>query len=142
MLYKNILVAVDYSNDAGKVLAKALELAKTGSATLSVVHVVEPIDVTGPYDLAPIMPLELDKQLEQRAQDFLHKLLEQYHVADIPVFVKIGSVKNELFSLVDELKVDLIVIGTHGRHGVGLILGSTATSVLHGTPCDVLAVRI
>lgn len=142
MLYKNILVAVDYSNDAGKVLAKALELAKAGSATLSIVHVVEPIDVTGPYDLAPIMPLELDKQLEQRAQDFLQKLLEQHHVADIPALVKIGSVKNELFSLVDELKVDLIVIGTHGRHGVGLILGSTATSVLHGTPCDVLAVRI
>ena len=68
MLYKNILVAVDYSNDANKVLGKALALAKTNSATLSIVHVVEPIDVTGPYDLAPILPLELDKQLATRCR--------------------------------------------------------------------------
>ena len=142
MLYKNILVAVDYSNDAGKVLAKALELAKASSASLNIVHVVEPIDVTGPYDLAPILPQELDKQLEQRAQDFLQKLLEQHHATDVPAIVKVGSIKNELFYLANELNVDLIVMGTHGRHGVALILGSTATSVLHGTPCDVLAVRI
>ena len=142
MLYKNILVAVDYSNDAGKVLAKALELAKASSASLNIVHVVEPIDVSGPYDLAPILPQELDKQLEQRAQDFLQKLLEQHHATDVPAIVKVGSIKNELFYLANELNVDLIVMGTHGRHGVALILGSTATSVLHGTPCDVLAVRI
>ena len=38
--------------------------------------------------------------------------------------------------------VDLIVIGGHGRHGLALLLGSTANAVLHGAPCDGLAVRI
>ncbi len=40
------------------------------------------------------------------------------------------------------MDADLIVLGTHGRHGLGLILGSTANGVLHGASCDVLAVRI
>ena len=142
MPYKNILAAVDYGSEANKVLGKALELAKLSSATLHVVHIVEPVNVTGPYDLAPILPLELESQLVERAEEFLQKLLEEQHMADVPALVKTGSIKAELFSLVDELKIDLVVIGTHGRHGVGLLLGSTATSVLHGTPCDVLAVRI
>ena len=40
------------------------------------------------------------------------------------------------------IHADLIVLGTHGRHGLGLLLGSTASGVLHGCPCDVLTVRI
>jgi universal stress protein A len=40
------------------------------------------------------------------------------------------------------LDVDLIVIGSHGREGIQRLLGSTANAVLHGAPCDVLAVRI
>jgi universal stress protein A len=41
-----------------------------------------------------------------------------------------------------EEDVDLIIVGSHGRHGLALIFGSTSNSVLHGAPCDVLAVRI
>ncbi len=37
---------------------------------------------------------------------------------------------------------DLIVVGSHGRHGLALLLGSTANDVLHGAPCDVLAVSL
>ncbi|WP_313899138.1 universal stress protein [Leclercia adecarboxylata] len=37
---------------------------------------------------------------------------------------------------------DLIVVGSHGRHGLALLLGSTANDILHGAPCDVLAVRL
>lgn len=44
--------------------------------------------------------------------------------------------------MAEEQKADLIVIGSHGRHGLGRLLGSTANGVLQGAPCDVLAVRI
>jgi universal stress protein A len=44
--------------------------------------------------------------------------------------------------MAEELDADLIVLGTHGRHGLGLMLGSTANAVLHGAPCDVLAVKV
>jgi universal stress protein A len=56
--------------------------------------------------------------------------------------VLIGSPAVEIRELAASLGVDLIVIGTHGKHGLGLLLGSTANAVLHGVPCDVLAVKI
>jgi len=142
MSYKNILVALDYGRDAEIVLEKAVAMAKRDAAQLHVIHVVEPVDLTGPYDLAPVLPLELEQQMIERAKSFLRKLLDDHGYKQIVPLVETGSVKTEIFSVVGKLDIDLIVMGTHGRHGVGLLLGSTATSILHGTPCDVLAVKI
>ena len=44
--------------------------------------------------------------------------------------------------MAEELGTDLIVVGSHGRHGLALLMGSTANGVLHGANCDVLAVRV
>jgi len=44
--------------------------------------------------------------------------------------------------LAEKINADLIVLGTHGRHGLGLMLGSTANAVLHGAPCNVLTVMV
>ena len=44
--------------------------------------------------------------------------------------------------LAEEQSVDLIIIGSHGRHGLALLLGSTANAVLHHAKIDVLAVRV
>ena len=44
--------------------------------------------------------------------------------------------------LAEQLDVDLIVVGSHGRYGLALLMGSTANGVLHGASCDVLAVRV
>ena len=57
-------------------------------------------------------------------------------------YVGRGNPAHEIREMAAELGADLIVLGTHGRHGLGLLLGSTATGVLHGCPCDVLTVRI
>jgi universal stress protein A len=48
----------------------------------------------------------------------------------------------EIHRLARELRCDLVVVGSHGRHGLALLLGSTANDVLHGAQCDVLAVRL
>jgi universal stress protein A len=47
-----------------------------------------------------------------------------------------------MHSMAKDQDIDLIVVGSHGRHGLALIFGSTSNSVLHGATCDVLAVRI
>lgn len=142
MPYKNILVALDYGNEASFILKKAVVLSKQNDARLHVIHVVEPVDLTSPYDLAPVLPLELEQQMVERAKMFLSKLLDESHLSKVETLIAVGSVKSEIFSTAEKLNIDLIVLGTHGRHGVGLLLGSTATSILHGTPCDVLAVKI
>jgi universal stress protein A len=56
--------------------------------------------------------------------------------------VFIGAPAYDIRALAVELKADLIVVGTHGRHGLGLLLGSTANAIIHGVGCDVLAVRM
>ncbi|HEY9149438.1 MAG TPA: universal stress protein, partial [Gammaproteobacteria bacterium] len=53
-----------------------------------------------------------------------------------------GNTRGEIQRLAEETKADLIVLGSHGRQGIQRLLGSTANGVLHGAPCDVLAVRI
>jgi universal stress protein A len=53
-----------------------------------------------------------------------------------------GQPRQEIHRLAEEQGCDLIIVGSHGRHGLALLLGSTANDVLHGAPCDVLAVRL
>ena len=53
-----------------------------------------------------------------------------------------GLPADEIKSEAEALNADLIVVGSHGRKGLGLLLGSTATGVLHGAKIDVLTVRI
>ncbi len=56
--------------------------------------------------------------------------------------VTVGRPESEIHRLAKEQGVDLVVVGSHGRRGIQLLLGSTANGVLHGSECDVLAVRI
>ncbi len=140
--YKHILVALDLSNEALQVAERGQDLAARYNSRLSLIHVVEPIIVDNSYDLMTSLPAELDDTLQDRARSFLAKITQQLELTDVPQIVALGSTRSEIFRIAQEQSMDLIVVGTHGRHGVGLLLGSTANSILHGTPCDVHAVRI
>ena len=140
--YKHILVALDLSNEAQQVAERGRDLTAHYGAKMSLIHVVEPVVVDNSYDLMTSLPAELDDSLLDRARSFLAKISTQLQLGEIEQIVTLGSTRNEIFRVAQEQAVDLIVIGTHGRHGVGLLLGSTANAILHGTPCDVHAVRI
>ncbi len=139
--YKTILLAIDLSDEAEEVTAKALSLTKSNDATLHVIHVIEPLSFAYggdiPMDFSGIQD-EIQKQAQSQLTDFAsrHQLPEQQQ------HIVIGRPENEIHSLAKELKADLIVVGSHGRHGFALLLGSTANGVLHGASCDVLAVRV
>ncbi len=78
------------------------------------------------------------KQASQQSKD-----IGKIHGVDGEnVHVKVGNPAHEIRNAATELEADLIVVGTHGRHGLGLLLGSTTNAVLHGVGCDVLAVRV
>lgn len=145
MPYKKILVSVDLTDEAQEVLSRAREVTQQNGAELSVIVVVKPINqVYSGFDVAALSAdaalIELDavRQAELR-------LAEHAKLLGIPekrTYVGRGNPAYEIRAMAEELGVDLIVMGTHGRHGLGLLLGSTATGVLHGCPCDVLTVRI
>jgi universal stress protein A len=140
--YRKILVAVDLSPEARSVLARACELRGLYGSELYLIHVVEPIVLGGDYDLVPVMPVEIEETLLQRAKGYLGMLVGEMKIADVQQSVEVGSVKHEILRFAEEQDCDLIIIGAHGRHGVATLLGSTANAVLHGTKCDVLCIRL
>jgi len=141
--YQHVLFATDFTDEALQVGARAKEIAQRYGACLSLIHVIEPIVVSPGYDLLPVMPELPDEVLQTSSQEALRRLTERLEIPDAGQRVITGvSTKEGILEAVRELGVDLIVIGSHGRHGLALLLGSTANAVLHGAPCDVLAVRI
>ncbi len=139
--YQHILVPLDVSDEARQVLDRGQDLARRYGARLSLLHVVEPVIIDTSYDLIGPLPIEIDEPLLQRGRDFLQQIAREFRL-DAHQDVVLGPVKGTILDYAQENQVDLIVIGTHGRHGVKRLLGSTANAVLHGTPCDVHAVRI
>jgi universal stress protein A len=140
--YSHILLAVDFSRSIDTVAERALSMRKALNAKLSLVHVVEFVQFDFSSELTMPQELELDQELLELADKRLQQLGEKYGVADCERFVSQGNTKREILRIAEKQKVDLIVIGSHGREGIQLLLGSTANAVLHGAPCDVLAVRI
>lgn len=140
--YRKILVAVDLSPEAKPVLARARELREFYGADLCLLHVVEPLVINNDYELSLDLPLEVERTIEQRAVKYIEALAGDMNITDALQTVEIGSVKREILNFAQKQGCDLIVIGTHGRHGVATLLGSTANAVLHGTTCDVMCVRV
>lgn len=140
--YKHILVAIDLSPEGDKILERAIELSKQSDAVLSLVNVVE--HVTSIYDseLGFPEPPNVEQDLSIRAMERLERLKSEHQITDAEGYIRAGTAKHEIIDLAKEINADLIVIGSHGRHGLQLLLGSTANGILHLATCDVLAVRI
>lgn len=143
--YQRILVAIDLTDEAPQVLAKAAELARNHGATVSVLTVIRPINYAYAGLDAGFIAKEMvgfQEQAEQSARQKLAALADAAEIDTAAIDVIFGVPSETIRSQAASSNADLIVVGTHGRHGLGRLLGSTANGVLHGTPCDVLAVRV
>jgi universal stress protein A len=140
--YTHLLLAVDFSKSTDAVVSKALALARAFEARISLIHVVEFAQVDLSNELVMPQELELDQELLALAEGRLEALADKHGLADSERFARQGSTKREILNTAEQQGADLIVIGSHGRSGLQLLLGSTANAVLHGAPCDVLAIRV
>lgn len=139
--YTHLLVALDLSEESTTILNKAQAIAHTYQAKLSIAHIVEPLAFAYGGDV-PLDMSEAQSIVEQQANLRLSKLLENEHAEVESAIVAVGQTSAEIHRLAKEHKADLIIVGSHGRHGLALLFGSTANGVLHGAECDVLAVRV
>jgi universal stress protein A len=137
--YKTILLAVDLSEEAHAVAKRAHAIANAG--TLHIIHVVEPLTFAYGGDI-PMDFSTIQTEIQSQAAPQMKKFAAQYHIPEANQHLVLGRAENEIHELVKTLKADLVVIGSHGRSGLSLLLGSTANSVMHGATCDVLAVRV
>jgi len=143
--YRHIIVGLDLSDESEQVLARASAIAAatatTAASKVSLTHIIEPLTFAYGGDI-PMDLSEVQAQLQAQAAEQLASLGEKQGIAVQNQHVLIGQPATEIHQLADDQAADLIVVGSHGRHGLALLLGSTANGVLHGAKCDVLAVRV
>ena len=138
-MYKKVLFATDFDEIGVSAAHKAKKIADENKAELLLVHVVEPIPAYADPGFAGFAEVEVS--IREQAEKELNALANQLGVDVKHRFLEFGSVKNEILRLAEEHKVDLIVAGSHGKHGLALLLGSTANAILHGAHCDMLIVQ-
>lgn len=138
-MYKHILFATDLSNESDFIISKVRTLRGYTGAKLSLIHVVEPMPG---YSYAYLGIEDIEGQLIEESRVTLAKLGDELAVDKKDQFVEIGPTKSKIQEIAESIGVDLIICGSHGRHGLSLLLGSTANAILHGAKCDVLVVRL
>lgn len=139
--YRDVLVAIDGSEESRHILTRALSIACTGGGRLHLLHVIEPLALAYGADV-PMDVTELQSSLMDQARENVNRYATEFSIPPDRVHVELGSIEKTIQEKADVLCADLIVIGSHTRSGLALLLGSTARGVVPGAHCDVLAVRI
>jgi nucleotide-binding universal stress UspA family protein len=146
-MYKKILVPLDGSATADAGLAAAIKLAQALGSRLRLVHVVEELGHVSGYEQFGAHADDLMKRIDENGKQLLRERAATVKAAgveaDTALFNKFG---NHLAETVAEAartwKADLIVVGTHGRRGVGRVLmGSGAEQIIRQAPVPVLVIR-
>lgn len=139
--YKKILIAVDLSEDSSRVMQRARGIGEASSADLHLIHVIEPLSFAYGGDI-PMDFSGIQDEIHQQATAQLKRFAETNGIDGAHQHIVLGKPEVEIHSTAEELGADLVVVGSHGRYGLALLMGSTANGVLHGATCDVLAVRV
>ncbi len=143
--YKRIAVAVDLSGESAVIMKRARDVAAPDSE-IHLIYVQEPMDSVYmgvvPYGPVFVGMDEVEENLRSELQQKLDEIGQRHDVPEASRHFLNGTPAREIRRFAEENDIDLIVLGTHGQKGVQLLLGATANSVLHGSCCDVLAVRV
>lgn len=139
--FKHILVATDFGKATAAAVETAASLALSCDAKLTLLHVWE-------VPIYPYMDFMLNSEVITRVEDaavkHLAEALEsvQKVVPGAQSMLKTGMPWAGIMDAIDETKPDLVVMGTHGRHGVQrVVLGSVAEKLVRLSPVPVLTVR-
>jgi nucleotide-binding universal stress UspA family protein len=141
---KKILVPTDFSETAGNALSQAIYMAKLNKAIIKLIHVVTPVNFTSQNTLIPTSDTFYTTILDQSNQD-LKKIaakIEEANNIGVEFEVKVGNVSDEICTMADEGKFDIIIMGTHGTSGVKeFFAGSNAYKVVNHAECPVLTIQ-
>jgi len=137
--YKHILAAIDLSQRSQQTIATAKKFAELYDAKLTLLTVVEPLPAIAygyaeSGDIADSMIADAKKKL--------HELAKKHSINEDSLMLENGYPKSVILNLAEKEHVDLILLGSHGHHGVlNTLLGSTATAIANNADCDVFILR-
>src|SRR5210317_1828846 len=123
--YSKILVAVDLSEDSAMVAKRAHSVAAGINAELHVIHVIEPLSFAYGGDI-PMDFSGIQDEIHQQASAQLKRFGETHEIPAERQHIVLGRPEVEIHSTAEEVGADLIVVGSHGRYGLALLMGSTA----------------
>lgn len=139
---QNVLFATDFSATSEAAFPYALAICRRFGATLHATHVLSDaglLMMTGGVDYVSMSTIYEDAYSEARVK--LDQLCARVEGIEHHNYVRHGQIWKSLAGIIDENKIDLIVVGTHGRSGLGkLLLGSVAEDILRHASCPVLTV--
>jgi len=139
--YKCAVVAVELLSKSDRELIKRAEcLAQDLKIDVILVHAVTHTSVYVEDNIGA--ELEIKEAMINSANIKMRELGKRIGIPENKQIIEAGSAKSIILEAAEKHRADLIIIGSHGRHGLQLLLGSTANAVLHGAKCDVLAVRL
>ena len=148
MLWKTILVPHDFSASANHATAIARDEAKLHGAKVVLLHVIDlPTQLQPDTVIVPSStgaPLSVKEYALSSADAHLTDIAQRLAKDNLKAtpFVRIGNPVDEITKFIDEEKVDLVIMGTHGRTGLKhLLVGSVAERVVRTSPVPVLTVR-
>jgi nucleotide-binding universal stress UspA family protein len=147
MPFDRILIALDHGPISAHAADVGVELGQALKADVALIHVVaDPIASYTVADLGPtpiINPSEIigiEKDVGRKLLDSVRQRLSLE--PSISEFLECGEAAAEIIKAAVSWSADLIVIGSHGRHGLDrVILGSVAESITRGAPCPVLVIK-
>ena len=144
MVITKILVPVDGSKHSLKAFRVALDIAKNNNAKINVLTCLEKEDV-GAWYIDKRTNKKIMSDAKNFARDFLSKLEKPAANANIPISLNIletKSASNQIIAFSNSNKIDLIVIGSHGRGGFNkFLLGSVSNEVSQMAKCPVMIVK-
>lgn len=135
---RNVVVPVDFSAVSSEALATALELASS-PAHVHVVHVLVPLEAMSPGIMWGTVD---DFSREQAVREYYGKFAAEHGFVGADLAVRFGDPGTEIAEFAREVAADLIVVPSHGHHGLKrVLLGSVAERILRHAPCPVLVLR-
>ncbi len=144
-LYRRILIAVDLSENSDAVARRGHDIARVLGAEVRLIHVVPRLPVATTIPPEPVVPavVQAEAELLDGARERMMKLAADLYLSSAQTSVVVGEVHREIVRAARVNATDLIVLGSHERHGASLLAHFTVEDrLLHRAPCDVLAVRV
>jgi nucleotide-binding universal stress UspA family protein len=139
-----ILVGVDESKFSEGALSAIVAQIRPQGAEVRLLHVLQPIAISAPPQMAPNYAPEMEDQGKQ-ARELVERAAKALRTAGFKAETRVekGDVRLKIIDSAAEWDADLIVIGSHGRSGIPrLLLGSVADFVARNAPCSVEIVRV
>ena len=138
---KNILYATDFSEVSEAALPYVTALSLRYGSTIHVAHVLPDVTFLRPGAPDPVVIGSIYEDAHSAAQERIQHVAEQLRGYAHHTYLRHGNVLDTIRELVEEQKIDLLVLGTHGRTGIGkLVMGSVAEQIFRDSKCPVLTV--